>query len=379
MASSQSGVFVLHGDHTLVAMQPAQFAAEVDFQDLLTKFPALLVGDQIDSENPRRFILIKQEQPIGHGDDVSRWSADHLFLDQDGVPTLVEVMRQSDTRIRREVVGQMLDYAANCQSFWTADSIRTALQDACLAAEKNVDAVLAEFIDTDISIETFWANVQANLQAGKLRMLFVADHIPSELKRIVEFLNEQMRSVEVLAIELRQFAGDNLKTLVPMVFGQTQKAAQNKAPIKGTKWTEDRLLQEFETKFSAAEVRVARGILDWMKDSGLPLQYGVGRENGSVFPIFRPKGVAINPAYLSTDGKLWLQPEQLVGKPIFNDLALRRELVDLFAKVDGSYFKNGGLEGNPTLRLSTIAADPHGLEKVLAAYTWLFDRVLNES
>ena len=29
------------------------------------------------------------------------------------MPTLVEVKRSSDTRIRREVVGQMLHYAAN--------------------------------------------------------------------------------------------------------------------------------------------------------------------------------------------------------------------------------------------------------------------------
>jgi len=46
----------------------------------------------------------------GGGD---RWSADHLFLDQDAIPTFVEVKRSTDTRIRREVVGQMLDYAAN--------------------------------------------------------------------------------------------------------------------------------------------------------------------------------------------------------------------------------------------------------------------------
>jgi hypothetical protein len=31
-------------------------------------------------------------------------------LDQDAVPTLVEVKRSSDTRIRREVMGQMSDY-----------------------------------------------------------------------------------------------------------------------------------------------------------------------------------------------------------------------------------------------------------------------------
>jgi len=32
-----------------------------------------------------------------------------------------------------------------------------------------------------------------------IRMLFVADRIPAELRRIVEFLNEQMDPAEVLA------------------------------------------------------------------------------------------------------------------------------------------------------------------------------------
>ena len=41
-----------------------------------------------------------------------RWSFDHLFLDQDNVPTLVEVERSSDTRVRRDIRGQLLDYAA---------------------------------------------------------------------------------------------------------------------------------------------------------------------------------------------------------------------------------------------------------------------------
>lgn len=39
------------------------------------------------------------------------WSLDHLFLDQDGVPTLAEVKSASDTRLRREVVGQMFGRA----------------------------------------------------------------------------------------------------------------------------------------------------------------------------------------------------------------------------------------------------------------------------
>jgi hypothetical protein len=105
-------MFVLKDATTLVEMQPAHFASEDDFQRLLADFPSLLAGDQIDTVLPRRWILVCRETIPSEDGGGGRWSIDHLFLDQDGIPTLVEVKRQTDTRIRREVVGQMLDYAA---------------------------------------------------------------------------------------------------------------------------------------------------------------------------------------------------------------------------------------------------------------------------
>ena len=53
--------------------------------------------------------------------------------------------------------------------------------------------------------ERFWEEVATNLHAGRLRLVFVADVIPDELRRIVEFLNEQMTRTDVLAIEVRQY------------------------------------------------------------------------------------------------------------------------------------------------------------------------------
>ena len=64
-------------------------------------------------------------------------------------------------------------------------------------------------------MEAFWGQVRTNLQAGRVRLLFVADRVPPELRRVVEFLNRQMQPAEVLAIELRQYEGQGLKTLVP--------------------------------------------------------------------------------------------------------------------------------------------------------------------
>jgi hypothetical protein len=66
--AERSGVFLLQGEDSLVAMEPGQFASEDDFQRLLSRFPELLVGDQVDPQSPRRWILVKREQPISTGE-----------------------------------------------------------------------------------------------------------------------------------------------------------------------------------------------------------------------------------------------------------------------------------------------------------------------
>ncbi len=144
----------------------------------------------------------------GEEEGGGRWSVDHLFLDQDSIPTLVEVKRSSDTRIRREVVGQMLDYAANAVLYWPIEQIRARFEAGAAVPEQ----VLAGFLDPGVDPDQFWEQVKVNLRAGKVRLLFVADEIPAELQRVVEFLNEQMNPAEVLAVEIRQFMGQGLIT-----------------------------------------------------------------------------------------------------------------------------------------------------------------------
>lgn len=77
-------------------------------QELVARYPQL-IGDA-DGD----LLLISREQPVSDGLDSSgRWSLDHLFVTRNAVPVLVELKRASDTRLRREIVGQLLDYAAN--------------------------------------------------------------------------------------------------------------------------------------------------------------------------------------------------------------------------------------------------------------------------
>jgi hypothetical protein len=135
-------------------------------------------------------------------DSGGRWSVDHLFLDQDAVPTLVEVKRSSDTRIRREVVGQMLDYAANGVVYWPLEQLRELFVRQCERSGRLPEEVVAEVAGSEVDVEEFWEKAGENLRAGKVRMVFISDDIPRELRRVVEFLNGQMNPAEVIAIEV---------------------------------------------------------------------------------------------------------------------------------------------------------------------------------
>ncbi|MGO9004488.1 MAG: hypothetical protein ACLQIQ_19955 [Beijerinckiaceae bacterium] len=322
---------------------------------LLSRFPALLVGDQIDPANPRRFVLVRREQGIGLDDGAAaRWSIDHLFLDQDGVPTLVEVKRQSDTRIRREVVGQMLDYAANCSSYWSAETLKATFEETCTSSNQSAEAALSLLMDPDQTPEVYWQNVANNLSLGKIRMLFVADSIPIELRRIVEFLNKQMHPAEVLAIELRQFSGEGLKTLVPMVFGQTQESAKKQAKVSVQPISIDQWMGEISEFFGDLKDKAEEIVRILSQPFKMRMAY---QNKGAAFYKIDDNGKLRAMFVLRRETKSL--EFYLANFAFCTDLAddgFRQSIVDELAEIIPGYRTDAGIDGYPLIKLQSIAA-----------------------
>jgi len=233
------GIFLLRGDE-LVAMHEQRYDSEELLQTLLAKYPTLIAGESAGTDNEQRWLLVRRE--VGVPDSAtggSRWSLDHLFIDEQAVPTLVEVKRSEDTRIRREVVGQMLDYAANGIVYWPAERLRSDFEARCARDGLDATEVFRSSLGDEIDTERFWDDVEQNLRSGRVRLLFVSDSIPPELRRVIEFLNERMTPTEVLGIEIKQYTGsDNLVTLVPRVVGQTEQARLQKVAGTQVEWIE---------------------------------------------------------------------------------------------------------------------------------------------
>lgn len=373
------GIFLIQDNGQLIEMKQQAYDSEDILQELIAKYPNLMAGDQINSTYPRRWLLMTREASISSEEGGSgRWSVDHLFLDQDAIPTLIEVKRSSDTRIRREVVGQMMDYAANAVVYWPIETFQNQFELNCKNEGRDPAQVLAEHLGEDYYPEQFWSLANDNLKLGRIRMIFIADIIPPELKRIVEFMNVQMNPAEVLAIEIRQFVNEGLKTLVPRVIGLTANT-ENKSPTGGSrKWDEQSLCDELNKKYGTEVTSVVKKIITWAKVKGFKSKYGKGRKFGSLYH-YHDNGSGNGNAYIIwTDGTITLQFDLMRNTPPFDIESKRFELIQRLNKIKGLSLPEESInkwQGFP-IELLTKKEE---LDKFLDAFEWFYYEAESES
>lgn len=367
------GIFLRQGDE-LIPMTETPYEAETVLQQLLAQYPALLTGDPGDTD-ASSWLLIQREAGLALGDNNGpRGSLDHLFVDAEGVPTLIEVKRSSDSRIRREVVGQMLDYAANASAQWNDDALRTIFEQSCEAAGHDPEEVVRNTFDSITDVDAFWAAVRTNLAAEKLRLVFVADSIPSELRRIVEFLNGQMAQTEVLAVEVKQYrdAAGTHQTLVPRILGQTEAAER----VKGTRakghWNRQLILEELKERRGADVARVGERIFEWVDRRGdLDTNFGSGHRSGSFQAGYWEDRYAW-PFVLYTYGRVEIQFQYLAKRPPFSAEGLREELRSKLDAIPGVSMP-APAEKRPSIDLELLQDDV-SFSAFTDAMDWAFEQ-----
>ncbi|WAZ19255.1 hypothetical protein STRCI_000290 [Streptomyces cinnabarinus] len=375
---SDQPVFVLGEE--LRALELAGFETEEEFQELLARHPRVLDFGTLASGRPLRLVLVAREMgvPTSTEGGPAYW-LDHLFVDADGVPTLVEVKRATDTRIRREVVGQMLDYAANAARYWPAALLRRSFEDTCAMDGRPVEEAYGELLG-DQPTEEFWATVEERLAAGQMRLLFVADRIPLELRAIVEFLNRQMRQTDVYAVELTQYGdGGDLRVLVPRIHGEVATAAKSpsgRGPTRKT--TRADMDAAIQSRPDPEVRRMATALLDHAAGKGRP-------EGGTA------KYRSMSVYYPAAGRQVPVWTLSLQDGPARDDLSfafgsiihhLGRERAAEFAAslpaVPGLVEMLAALPVKnynawPSVSLTSLAAEPGALEGVLSAIERLMD------
>ncbi len=362
----KDSIFILDKSGRLQELEETDFLSESALQSILAEYPNLISGKQIHPEKPRKWLFISRE--FGVPDDKNkgnRWSLDHLFIDQEGIPTLIEVKRSTDTRIRREVIGQILDYAANAVSYWKIEDVIHLYEQTCEKEKLDPIDRLETFMEGEFEIDEFWESVKTNLRAGKIRMLIVADGI----------LNEQMSPAEILGVEIKQFKSEDIRTLVPRVIGKTIHASDRKTTStrKAEAWSQDSFLEALKEKVSPLAVQRFYEIHNWAEEKCTRIFWGSGKR-GSMIPIVFSKGIKHQLFAIWTDGSVEIYFQYYKGKPPFDQEEKRIELLEKMNTIKGVRISKDKIDKRPNFSIEKLS-NQEEFRKFLSIYNWFFEQI----
>ena len=157
-------------------------------------------------------------------DDNNSGRIDNLYISKDGYLVIVETKLWSNPESRREVVGQILDYAKEVREWdWTTlDNIyrayhktKRSLFDAIVAAGYKTADDQADFID----------NVNSNIRIAQFLLMIVGDGIRSGVEKIAEYMNasspDMMHRLALCELEVYDI-GDGRRLVVPQLTTKTK-------------------------------------------------------------------------------------------------------------------------------------------------------------
>ncbi len=169
---------------TVVDREPAGSAtAEHQLRDLIFEHPEILPVAQLEPEIGRIVAVATEVNLPGAG------FIDVLLVSEHGRLIIVECKLWRNPQARREVVGQILDYAGELARYGYEDLQRVISNR--VGRRGNVLYDLAVKADSKMSEAQFGDRVSRDLSAGRFLLLIVGDGITEGTQRIGEYLGAQ--------------------------------------------------------------------------------------------------------------------------------------------------------------------------------------------
>lgn len=288
----------LFKNESLTRLEEKPIRPEEKLQNLIEKHPNLIPSTEIVSSPS--FVILKRETGVSSG------SIDLLLIDQYMVPTIVET-KVANPEMRRKIVAQGLDYAASLTTEITGEVINDWAKNYW--GEK-LQSILQETLGiTGLDTEL----INQNLERTRVRLIFAADVIPTELKRLVEFLNKSSRELEAYALEVRLFPTTAGDVITVSIFGPT---IQQKSQKLTTRRQIDRegLLLLAKEKNEKLVKRVER-LIDEAQENGFLLTWGT---RAVQLRVDIPNGPKFKILEVYPDGSLYVD---------FQDINLRSPMI----------------------------------------------------
>lgn len=201
-------------------------------------------------------------------------SVDLVGVGPFGDITLVECKLRANPEIRKSVVGQVLAYAAGLWRLTFDEFEATFTRRAGMSLTKAVSQLPQSSLDEG-ALRT---EVTRHLQEGDFRLVIAVDEITSQLKMIIEYLNEHtVTAMQVLAVELGYSQEGDVELLVPAVYGEELASRKGRSATTG-QWTPVSFTDAMEQRTSGAVRTFVDRLLKHGTENGNAPYYGIGKE-----------------------------------------------------------------------------------------------------
>jgi hypothetical protein len=294
-------------------------------QKLVSRYPTVLPIDQIEA-GLTPAISICMELPVASG------FVDNLYVTPDGYLIVGETKLFRNPEARREVVGQIIDYAKDLSAL-SYEDLEEAVRRAQLPDGGSghptlglYEAVVAAVGGEEIDEEQFVDAVSRNLERGRFLLLVIGDGIQLGTENITAFLQQHagmhftLGLVELAVFELPTEMGGYL--VQPRILARTKNIDRgivsvengriiivpppdqhvgSKHLAKRTTISEEKFYEELAATFSSLVPQLKR-LVTRLEPNGIATEFG----KSSMILRWRPdENRAWNLGTITTSGKVW--------------------------------------------------------------------------
>jgi len=256
--------------------------AECWLQELLQNHPDLLPVEEFEE-------AFSHITPIGREIPTKAGPIDNLFISEQGCLVLVETKLWRNPEAKREVLAQVIDYAAEV-SQWSFGELD---EKARKYAHKGLIEIIQSRIDVDSEDIPTENRIVKNLRLGRFLILIVSDHIRSSLVDMLAYVNRYPHlatHVGLVELQCYQMPGNpDEMMVVPSIVAKTEivqrsivqvninpevthtlavEQIQNEPGSKSRQAISEDVFWETLQQKSPASVEPARKILDHFRSRG---------------------------------------------------------------------------------------------------------------
>ena len=296
------------------------FASEEELQRFLKEHSGLMPLEEIELEAPP-LLCIGWEVGLASG------AEDILYIDQNGLLTVVETKLRKNPEARREVVGQILEYAAQMSS-WSASDVERQAEKFFASSESPdqyrdcaLEKAMQRFLKSsggpsEFSYDDFLQQIQTNIERGHFRLVIAIDEPPEPLLLTVEFVNRFSERFEIFLIQLKRFRdlAKKQNIFVPALFGRVAGSKTVRAPAR--QWDKKSFLEQASKK-SPESLPALKRLIEFAEGENA-IVWGRGASIGSFQFTFDQNRKRLPAFFVMANGKMsfdfwtlkkWLSPE----------------------------------------------------------------------